>query len=302
MRTNSLLLVSLSLLAGIACAKDDSSQPPPAAHVVMIELENHGYDQTVGNPVMPYLNGLIAKGGLATEFYANSHPSIGNYFLQTTGQIITNDDTFVQTVDVDNIVREMISAGRTWRSYAESIPEHGYTGPDRFPYLKRHNPFTYFSDVVNDSKQRENLAALGQLRADLKKGLPDFTYVLPNAINDAHSCSPAKPKCTDDELQAAADRFLAKTLPDVLDSPDFQKDGLLIIVYDEALLSDITHGGGHIAMILYGPKVKAGYRSTKLYQQQSVERMICDSLGLAKCPGAGADAPGMNEFLKQPQL
>jgi acid phosphatase len=264
----------------------------------MIELENHGYDQTVGNPLMPYLNGLIAKGGLATEFYANTHPSIGNYFLQTTGQIITNDDTFVQTVDVDNIVREMIAAGRTWRSYAESIPQQGYTGPDKFPYLKRHNPFSYFWDVVNDAKQRENLATLGQLRGDLKKGLPDFTYILPNAINDAHSCPPAKPKCTDDELQAAADRFLAKTLPNVLDSPDFQKDGLLIIVYDEALLSDTTHGGGHIAMILYGPKVKAGYHSTKLYQQQSVERLICDSLGLAKCPGAGADAPEMNEFLK----
>jgi len=99
-------------------------------------------------------------------------------------------------------------------------------------------------------------------------------------------------------MQANADHFLASTLPSVLQSPDFQKDGLLIIVYDEALTSDKEHGGGHIAMVVYGPKAKAGFRSSKLYQQQSVERLICDSLKLGKCPGAGADAPSMAEFLK----
>src|SRR5262249_49048666 len=140
-----LLVLFLASLAAISVAQRKKPTGSGAeTHVVMVELENHTYDQTVGNPAMPYLNGLIARGGLATNYYANTHPSIGNYFLQTPGQIITNDDAFPGPVTDDNLVREMLTAGRTWRAYVQSIPEPGYTGPDKFPYLKRHNPFAYF--------------------------------------------------------------------------------------------------------------------------------------------------------------
>ena len=50
--------------------------------------------------------------------------------MLTTGQLVTTDDAFAGTVDVDNIVRELISVGKTWKSYAESIPSTGYTGGD----------------------------------------------------------------------------------------------------------------------------------------------------------------------------
>jgi hypothetical protein len=45
-----------------------------------------------------------------------------------SGQTVTNVDTFAGTVNVDNIVRELIASGKTWKSYAESIPSMGYTG------------------------------------------------------------------------------------------------------------------------------------------------------------------------------
>src|SRR2546430_11458195 len=79
---------------------------------------------------MPYLNGLAQQYGLATQYYANTHPSIGNYFELATGQIITNNDSYSTIVTVDNIVRELLAAGKTWKSYAEDLPSGGYLGGD----------------------------------------------------------------------------------------------------------------------------------------------------------------------------
>ena len=51
--------------------------------------ENHSYSSVIGNAAMPYLNRLASQYGLATQYYANTHPSIGNYFMLTTGQMVT---------------------------------------------------------------------------------------------------------------------------------------------------------------------------------------------------------------------
>ena len=54
---------------------------------------------------MPYFNGLIAKYGLATQYYADTHPSLPNYFMLTTGATIATDDRFSGTVTQDNAIR-----------------------------------------------------------------------------------------------------------------------------------------------------------------------------------------------------
>ncbi len=43
---------------------------------------------------------------------------------------------------VDNVVRELTAAGKTWKSYAESLPSVGYTGGDQGAYLRHHNPMS----------------------------------------------------------------------------------------------------------------------------------------------------------------
>jgi phosphatidylinositol-3-phosphatase len=50
-------------------------------HVFVIVMENHGYQQVIGNPNEPYLNSLIASGkvNLATNYFAIGHPSLTNY-------------------------------------------------------------------------------------------------------------------------------------------------------------------------------------------------------------------------------
>jgi hypothetical protein len=54
---------------------------PHLDHVFVIVMENHGYQQVVGNPNEPYLNSLIAnkRVNLATNYFAVGHPSLTNY-------------------------------------------------------------------------------------------------------------------------------------------------------------------------------------------------------------------------------
>ena len=110
--------------------------PPPTTglfgHVAVVVEENTNYS-SVTSSSMPYLSGLMSQYGLATQYYANTHPSIGNYFMLTTGQVLTNDDAQTPSsfpVSVDNVVRELVSAGKTWKAYAESLPSVGYIGGD----------------------------------------------------------------------------------------------------------------------------------------------------------------------------
>ena len=291
-------LTVLLFLLVLPCA----AQIPQSNPVVLLVEENHSFEGVIGNAGMPFFNELAQKYGLAADFYADTHPSIGNYFMLTTGQIITNDDGFNHVVTVDNLVRQFIADKKSWKSYAQSLPNPGYVGGNRGPYLKRHNPFTYFSDVVNDPAQRANLVPFSQLAKDLNAGrLSDFVYIVADAQNDAHDCPRGKHFCRDQEKLIAADNWLASELPPLLESPAFKRNGLLIIVWDESSPNDTRHGGGRIPVVLMGPRVKLAYRSTTLYQQASTLRLICESLGLRHCPGAGADAPPMNEFFQSVQ-
>jgi phosphatidylinositol-3-phosphatase len=254
--------------------------------VVVVVEENHSLSSVIGNPAMPYLNSLASQYALATQYYANTHPSIGNYFEMTAGQIITNNDAFTSTVTADNIVRHLLGAGKTWKSYAEGLPSVGYTGGDTTSYTRHHNPFSYFSDVFNSSVERLNLVPMTQFAADLSNNhLPQFSFVVPNKADDAH-----------DGTLAQADSWLKGHISPLLRNAAFQSDGILIIVFDESVTSDTAHGGGRVAAVIVGPKVKRGYKSMIFYQHQSLLRTVLQALGVGTFPGAGAHAPAMKDF------
>src|SRR5271157_2241647 len=59
---------------------------PQVQHVFIVVEENQSYDDVIGNPDMPFLNQLAAHGGLARQYYANTHPSLNNYFYLTSGR------------------------------------------------------------------------------------------------------------------------------------------------------------------------------------------------------------------------
>jgi len=260
---------------------------PQAGHVFIVTEENHDYAVVIDSGSMPYLDSLARQYGLATQYYANTHPSIGNYFMLGTGQIITNDDSYSTIVAVDNVVRRLRAAGKTWKSYAEEIPSVGYTGTDVGGYARKHNTFALLSDVANDSVQRRNLVPFTQFATDLANGtLPDYSNIVPNLCNDAHDCP-----------LATADSWLRTHIAPLLASATFQQDGLLVITFDESD-SDNAHGGGRIAWVVVSPKAKRGYQSTTLYQHQSTLRLTLEALGITLFPGAAAAAPAMSEFFE----
>jgi len=247
---------------------------------------------------MPYLNSLATQHALATGYFANAHPSIPNYFMLTTGNIETLDDNFAGTISDNNIVRVLTNSGKTWKAYIESLPSVGYTGANAGPYLKRHNPFAYLSDVTGSSTQAANMVLLSQLSTDLSAGtLANFVYILPNAQNDGHDCPAGLTSCTDAQVLTNTDNWLRTNIDPLINSPNFG-NSILAITWDESVNTDFTNGGGQVATVLVGPHVKAGFRSATTFQHQSLLRLALDSLKVSNMPGAAAGASSMGEFLQ----
>jgi hypothetical protein len=262
------------------------SAPPTFSHVVVLVEENHSYSEVMGNSSMPYFNSLASQYGLATQYFANAHPSLPNYMVLTTGLTETLDDNFAGTISDDNVVRELVKAGKTWKSYAESLPSPGYVGGDSSLYLRRHNPFTYLSDVQNDSSQAANIVPFTQFAADLaNNALPQYSFIAPNVMDDAH-----------DGSLAQADAWLETNIAPLLASSAFQSGGLLIITFDEGNQVDVMHGGGQVATLIISATAKKGFQSQILYQHQSVLRLALSGSGIETFPGTSATAPAMTEF------
>ena len=303
------LTITLQIFATATAAAQAPNKPSESAaagstairpglqvnHVFIVMEENHSYSDVIGNPQMPYLNSLAQTYSDAPAYYADTHPSIGNYFMLTTGQIITNDDGYTQTVSVDNVVRELLAAGKTWREYSEAIPYQGYYGGDTGEYAERHNPLSYMSDVRNDPAQQQNLVPFTQLATDIANhALPNYGFIVPDLLHDAH-----------DGTLAMADAWLQANIAPLLASPDFNTPGggLLIITFDESEDSDTQFGGGHVPWVAVGPDVNMGYPPSgslipvTWYQHESTCRFMLKLAGASVFPGACATAPDMNEFL-----
>ena len=109
--------LGVALVGSLSLGCHDSTAPPGGGvpsfnHVFIVVEENTDYASVIGSSSMPYLNGLAQQYGLATQYYADTHPSIGNYFMMTVGKIITNDDNYSSVVTDDNVVRRLLAAGK----------------------------------------------------------------------------------------------------------------------------------------------------------------------------------------------
>ena len=263
---------------------------PAINHVFVLMEENHSYSEIIGSGAMPYLQSLADQYGLATNYYANAHPSIGNYFMLTAGQLITNNDAYTATVFEDNIVRHLIASSKTWREYTENLPSVGYVGADTGLYDQHHNPLSYFSDVRGSSDQRQNLVPFTQLAADMAAAqLPNYSLIVPTDADNGH-----------DGTLLVADQWLQNNIGPLINDPQFQTDGLLLIIFDEGRTTDTAGGGGQVVWVAVGPSVKAGYASGAFYQQQNTLKTVCDLLGIGSFspPSLATDiASPMTEFI-----
>lgn len=266
------------------------------AHVFVLVEENHSYEEVIGNSAMPYTNSLAKQFGLATQFFADRHNSLPNYFMLTVGSLVTTNDLYTGTISSDNVVQVLTAAGKTWKIYAESLPQQGFTGSAAAPYARDHNPFAYFDDVLNNPSQAANIVSISQLATDLQNGtLPDYAMIVPNLANDGHDCPQEAGNCSDNQKLSTVDGWIKNTVGPLINSSALQ-DSVLIYTWDEGDVNDMANQGGHIATILIGPKVRSGFQSTTMYQHQSTLKLTMQLLGLSDFPGAAASAPDMNEF------
>jgi len=292
------LSIALALFIGVTAF----AQVPRSNHVYIVAEENRSYERIVGSASMPYLNSLLAKGAVATQFYSNEHGSLENYLIVTSGQYLTHNNDTLAVFNVDNIERHLLTNGKTFKSYAQTLPFAGYTGLYSGAYMKRHAPLPYFTEMGNSSLIKNHVSTT-ELAKDIANGtLPNFAFITPDGNNDMHNCGADLGACF-----WTADQFLKNTIGPLLATAPFQPggDGLLIIWADEADLGSdnrcsatvLTGCGGHILVAMIGPQVKAGYKSVTTYHHQSVLRTMLEALGTtANFPAAANTAPDMREF------
>jgi hypothetical protein len=161
-------------------------------------------------------------------------------------------------------------------------------------YATRHNPFMYFHSVIDDAAgcaaQVVNLSALPADLASAER-TPGFVFIAPNLCNDAHD---TKCKNGDPGGLTSADTFLQKWVPQILDSPAYKRDGLLVITFDESdgAREDSTAccgedagpnaakpglkgpGGGRTGTVLLSPFIKGGTVADKSYNHYSLLRSV----------------------------
>jgi phosphatidylinositol-3-phosphatase len=280
---------------------------PQVSHILLVSLENHDPSAMVGNTYMPYVNGLIRSGTYLNNFYADVHPSIGNYFIATTGVDVTNDDSVTPTscgsaCDLPSVFRAMQATGITWKSYCESIPSTGYLGGDSGLYLVHHcfSPYELQNDPALSGLASTHLFGITQLSTDLANHqLPKVMFVTPNGVDDWHNNT----NLTTDA--AVVDNWLKTNIDPLIKSTDFGA-GVFILWMDESRTtnscsSTVSSGcGGLVPMVLYGMRVKVGYTETRYYQQGGIEKLLYNLLGLSPIPGTGASANDMSDVFTTP--
>ena len=156
-------------LAFAACAPTLQAQAfPQYDHVFLIIMENEGYSQIIGNTYAPILNALAKDYGLATNYRGVADPSEPNYVAMLGGDFfgINSDDPYWfpgNTVNADNLMYQLVGAGKTWRGYFQGMPYRGYRGycyPDKCngipdedtQYVSKHNGIVNFANLQNPTQ------------------------------------------------------------------------------------------------------------------------------------------------------
>jgi hypothetical protein len=239
-------------------------------------MENHEYSSVIGSGAAPYINSLAASYGLATNYYAASHPSLPNYLALTAGSTfgIASDCTTC-FVGATNIADQVEASGRTWKAYMEDMPSPCYTGASSGNYAMKHDPFMYYNDIRTDAARcAAHVVPFTQFSADMSSGnVPNFVWITPNMCNDMHDCS-----------VATGDSWLRGVVPSITGSAAFRNGGVLFITWDEGSSSAGCCGdssGGQVATLVISPRAISGYRSGAAENHYGLLRTIEDAFRLA---------------------
>jgi phosphoesterase family protein len=118
-------------------------------------------------------------------------------------------------------------------------------------YASRHNPFVYFHSIIDSPDCDKNVVNLTQLPLDLahEETTPNFVFITPNLCDDGHDapCKNGQPGGL-----VSADAFLQKWIPLIQASRAYQKDGLIVINFDESGLTVQASANGQLSITAQG--------------------------------------------------
>jgi acid phosphatase len=275
------IVIVVAVLACSACGAHSAAQPatqtaarpatqsgarsvPAFDHVVVVVLENKARSQVLGSRAAPAFNAFARTGAVLTGYRGVTHPSLPNYLALVSGSThgVTSDCTTC-TVAGPSLADTLEAKGLTWKTYAEGLPQPGWTGPYRGNYAKKHAPFLYFRRVLASKGRLHRVVPLSQLARDRAAGkLPSFSLVVPDLCHDMHSCS-----------VQTGDAWLKGFLPPLLKLPGTA----VFVVFDE---SDSADPG--VPALALGPLVRPGSRYNRPMSHYDLLRTIEDGFGLAR--------------------
>jgi len=293
-------LLAILILAGLCAGCGNGVNPTPrkanapsrgpAAHVILIIEENHSYSTVVDQDRMPWLKALGDKYGIATNYFSDEKGSLLDYLWLSSG---SNESKFgcggnqcSHAITDNNVFRQLNNAGMSWNVYADSLPKFGFMGMFAGNYAKRHNPAVWYSDVIKNRDQQQNVVPFTQFPVDVDAhNLPDYSVIIPNLENDAHNGTPE-----------AADQWLKTNIAPLLESTYFQSEQktVMFITFDNGDNDE----QGQVFTAVIGQSVIPGVRVNTPFKHENTLRTIMQLLGLRNYPGASATAAPMNEFFK----
>jgi hypothetical protein len=213
--------------------------------------------------------------------------------------------------DVPNIFGQMSHARIGWAAWNESMPEPCSlinAGENRFgdAYRVKHNPAAYYENVVGPdfsgatgnascadhvlpagTTDPNDMSAFDGALAD--GSVPRFNYVVPNMCEDGHdNCKPKG------NTIAQFDDFLAREIPQIMESPAWDANSVVFVVYDEG--QDGGPGkakkfdGGHTPFAVLGDQVHVA-QYAGFTNHYDLLRTLEDGFGLAPVGAATTADP-----------
>ncbi|MBC5827100.1 MAG: hypothetical protein GIW99_05385 [Candidatus Eremiobacteraeota bacterium] len=246
-------------------------------------MENQNYSLLMAARPPYLLNALKPAAAWFTQAYAVAHKSQPNYFALFSGTTeglsgggqATDACPPAGAPYSGDIAAKAIAQGLTFVGQVEDELAWGQCnsttidGPGPIQ-VNRHTPWVNFSDVPLSAMHSWTVGSVPDVSANI-------TFLIPNQMDNSH-----------DSTITYGDNYLSKVVPGIL-SYDASHNGLLIVLWDEAD-ADNTNGGGHIAMLFFGPMVKPGEYGQNV-NHYSVLRSIEDMYGLAHLGLTGGVSP-----------
>jgi hypothetical protein len=241
----------------------EAAEPPPSPeagrikHVFLVSLTSSGYQAAFGSGTasqMPYLNGTLRpKGLLLTNYSVLTEATTPNGIATISGQPPNEateaecpvfEEECLYAVETSTIAEQLVVGGFTWRAYMEGMVDPTTGEPQNcvYPagseeeevepggYSARLNPFTHFHSLLDVGGCSEGDVPITELKKDLKSEATtaSWNYISPDlcSAGAAEGCLEGAPAGA-----AAADAWLAEVVPEILESPAYKKDGLLIVTF-----------------------------------------------------------------------